>query len=49
MGHAEDGIDELRIGSTDLELQQRCFHRIDGFKAFFEESVVKLCEIQSHD
>src|SRR5207253_1955991 len=46
--HAEDRVDALRIGGTDVELQERRLHGVERLEALFEEHTVELGEIERH-
>src|SRR5688572_3095817 len=48
MRDAKDGVDELGIRRTQIELQQRRFHRVERFEALLEESVMELREVERH-
>src|ERR1043165_6291134 len=48
MRHTEDRIDQLRIGRTQVQLQQRRLHRVERLETLFEKRVVKLREIERH-
>ncbi len=48
MRHAEDRVDQLRIRRTEIELQQRRFHRVERFEALLEEGIVELREVERH-
>src|SRR3546814_6329017 len=41
----ENGIDQFRIGSAGVELQQCRLHRVQTFQTFIEERLVELAEI----
>jgi hypothetical protein len=47
--HPEDGVDDLGVGRSDVELKERCLHRLERLEALFEESLVELCEIDTHE
>ena len=48
MRDAKNGVDQLRVGRADVQLQQRRLHRIERLEALFEERIVKLCQIDRH-
>src|SRR3546814_16756485 len=41
----ENGIDQFRIGSAGVELQQCRLHRVQTFQTFIEERQVEMAEI----
>ena len=48
MRDAEDGVDQLEVGVTRRELEQRGLHRVERLDALGEEGVVELREIERH-
>ena len=48
MGDAENGVDQLRLGRSEVELQERGLHAVERLEALFEERAVELGEIERH-
>ena len=48
MRDAENGVDQLRLGRADIELQERRLHGIERLEALLEEGGMELCQIDRH-
>src|SRR3984885_12628377 len=49
MRNTKNRVDELQIGRSCIQAQQRLLHLPDGLEALLVEGIVKLCQIDRHE